>query len=138
MTYKAGEVAKIVGVHVDTIRFYEQKGLLPKPCRAANGYRLYEKDTINQLRFILNAKSLGFTLKEIKELLHLNNKKKYTCCDMLKFTDGKIKSISQKITQLQRIEVVLKSLHHSCKTKGTPEYCPIIEALVEPGECDEG
>ena len=134
MAYKAGEVAKIVGINIDTIRFYEQKGLLAQPKRAANGYRLYEQDTINRLLFILNAKSLGFTLKEIDELLTLNDTKKGRCCEMLKFTDEKIRQISQKVSQLQKIEEALKILHRSCKTNGTPEYCPIIEALIEPGE----
>lgn len=137
MTLKAGEVAKRTGVNIDTIRFYEQKGLLLAPKRAANGYRMYENDTIDRLRFILNAKALGFTLKEIGELLQVTNTNNVSCCDMLKLTEEKIKSICQKIEQLQRIEAALKSLHLSCKTKGTTEYCPIIEALVAPGEDNE-
>jgi len=137
MAYKAGEVAKKVGIHIDTIRFYEQKGLLTTPQRAANGYRVYKQDTVNRLQFILKAKSLGFTLKEIEELLALSEKNKGSCCEMLSFTNEKIRDVSQKILQLQRIELVLKKLHQSCKTKGTPEYCPIIEALIEPGDLNE-
>jgi Hg(II)-responsive transcriptional regulator len=134
MTLKAGEVAKKAGVNIDTIRFYEQNGLLPLPKRAGNGYRLYEKEIIDRLRFILNAKTLGFTLKEIKELLQFTNTKKVNCCEMLKLTDDKIEKVGQKIAQLQRIENALKSLHLSCKIKGTADYCPIIEALIETGE----
>lgn len=137
MAYKIGEVAKMTGIHVDTIRYYENIRLLPVPKRAANGYRIYDVNTIKRLQFILNAKTLGFTLKEIEELLSLSEVMTGSCCEMLDFTSGKISEINEKITQLQRIQEVLKNLHHSCKTKGTPEYCPIIESLVNPGGINE-
>ncbi len=137
MTYKVGEVAQKTGINIETIRFYEKKGLLLKPKRAANGYRLYNLDAIKRIQFILNAKSLGFTLKEIGELLSLSEITSGSCCEMLNFTAEKIREVNKKISQLQRIEEALKKLHHSCKTKGTPEYCPIIESLANPGGTNE-
>lgn len=66
-----GQLAKAAGVHTETIRFYEQKGLIPEPGRSATGYRQYTDEYIGRIRFIHRAQDLGFTLKEIHELLSL-------------------------------------------------------------------
>lgn len=138
MAYTVGQVASKTGVHIDTIRFYEQKELLPVPKRALNGYRLYEDDTVQQLQFILNAKALGFTLVEIKELLQLHHQNNMACCEVLQLTGDKIKTIKQRVAQLQRMQTALEALHQTCQQTGTPDYCPIIDALTQPGGKDEG
>jgi MerR family transcriptional regulator, copper efflux regulator len=77
-----GKVARLGGVGVETVRFYEKKGLIDKPPRRVSGYRQYPKETVQQLRFIRRAKELGFTLKEIKELLALRLDSEKTCADI--------------------------------------------------------
>lgn len=137
MAYTVGQVAKIVGIHIDTIRFYENKMLLPTPKRAPNGYRIYENDTVEQLQFILNAKSLGFTLKEIEELLQLNHQENMSCCDVLHLTGKKIQLIKQRVDKLQNMQSALESLYKECKEKGSINHCPIIKALIQSKDNDE-
>lgn len=120
----------MVGVKTETIRFYEQEGLLPKPKRAANGYRVYDDATLRRLKFILNAKSLGFTLNEIRDLLSLteiHNKGDLHAARAI--TLSKISDIKSRIRKLESILVALEGIYEQCQRTGTQTYCPIIEAL---------
>ena len=79
---RSGELAKQAGVNVETLRVYERKGILPQPPRRASGYREYPPDAVDRIRFIKRAQELGFTLKEIKELLELGADPQTTCADL--------------------------------------------------------
>jgi MerR family transcriptional regulator, copper efflux regulator len=126
-----GEVARQSGVGVETIRFYEKEGLMPEPPRRDSGYRLYQQDAVLRLRFIQRAKDLGFSLKEIKELLSLRIDPATTCEDVLKRAEMKSRDIEGKIRTLQRMKKVLSNLVAACPGQGPVDDCPILESLED-------
>jgi Hg(II)-responsive transcriptional regulator len=123
-----GRVAQQADVSIDTIRFYEQRGLLPKPIRTAAGYRLYTANTVERLNFIRRSKVLGFTLEEIILLLGLQDRRAAKA-DVRAITRSKLERIDAKINDLQRMRDVLSALEHDCAGSGNARACPIIEAL---------
>jgi MerR family copper efflux transcriptional regulator len=127
-----GRLAKEAGVGIDTVRFYERRGLLPEPLRTAAGYRLYGNETVARIPFIRRAKQLGFTLDEIILLLRLQDQggKKSEVRDL---TQHKLQEINSKITDLERIRSVLQDLASTCSGKGNVKGCPIIEAISSMG-----
>lgn len=124
-----GAVARRAGVGVETVRFYERRGLIAEPARKASGYRQYDETVVDRLRFIRRAKELGFTLKEIKELLSLRLDPSASCADVKSRADQKIADIETKIHTLQRMKRALLKLSKSCNGRGTSVECPILEAL---------
>lgn len=124
-----GKVSRLIGVGIETIRFYEREGLIPKPPRSASGYRHYASDTIDKLHFIKKAKGLGFTLVEIKELLFLQVNSKTTCADVKRKATKKIKEVEDKITDLKRIKRALVKVTDQCRGSGPGSECPILENL---------
>ena len=124
-----GELAHQAGVNVETVRFYERRGLIPAPPRSAAGYRNYGEDTLARLRFILHAKVLGFELKEIKELLELRVQPGRTCKEVRLFAEEKIHDISSRIRSLERVRRALKSLSDNCTSRGPASECPFLDAL---------
>lgn len=117
------------GIGREAIRFYERQGLLPKPKRNTSGYRIYDELAMKTLSFILNAKEIGFTLVEIKELLSLRVSKS-TNCSIVK--DKALKKVSEseaKIAYLQRLRNSLKNLIKSCDKHELTAACPLIESL---------
>jgi len=124
-----GRLAKAAGVGIDTVRFYERRGLLPEPRRTASGYRLYGQETVARIEFIRRAKQLGFTLDEILLLLKLQDQggKKAEVRDL---TQHKLAEINSKISDLERIRTVLQDLSRSCSGEGSVDGCPIIEAIA--------
>ena len=135
-----GRIAKQAGLGVDTIRFYEQRGLLPQPQRTAKGYRLYPPATVERLNFIRRAKRLGFSLEEITALLDLQDNGG-TKSAVKKLTSRKLDEINSKIADLERMRDVLQSLNKRCSGRGNVDGCPIIEALGDEtltGDTREG
>ena len=128
-----GKVADQGGVKVQTIRYYERRGLLPKPARTAAGYRTYSDDAIRRLRFIKQAQALGFSLSEIEELLTLRMQSGTTCGDIRKRARQKIAAVNDKMEDLQRIKDALGKLAKACKGQGPTSECPILEALESEG-----
>jgi MerR family mercuric resistance operon transcriptional regulator len=126
---KIGEVAKQVGITVETIRFYEKQGLVNPPERNSSGYREYPNEVVLHLSFIRRAKELGFSLKEIKELLLLRNTPEATCGDVREQAEAKIKDMENKIIDLQRIINDLATLVSSCPGQGPLSQCPIIDSI---------
>ena len=124
-----GKLASRGGVNIQTIRYYERSGLLPKPPRAASGYRLYAGDSVRRLSFIKQAQLLGFSLSEIQELLSLRMQPGKTCADVRQRTREKIGAVDRKIEDLQRIKVALTKLAAACRGNGPTSDCPILEAL---------
>ncbi len=124
-----GQVAKHAGVGVETIRFYERKGLLEEPERKASGYRQFDEQVVGRVRFIRQTKELGFTLKEIKELLELRIDPTTSCADVKHRAQVKIDDIEEKIRSLQRMKQALGKLTKACSGRGETSECPIFEAL---------
>ena len=124
-----GTVARRAGVGVETIRFYERENLIEEPPRRESGYRQYPEETVIRLRFIGRAKELGFSLREIRELLSLRVDPDTSCQDVRRHAEAKIAQIEEKIRTLERMKDVLGRLTDACRD-GTPSRgCPILEAL---------
>jgi MerR family copper efflux transcriptional regulator len=126
-----GKVAKGAAVGVETVRFYEREGLIEKPPRRDSGYRAYPADTVDRVRFIKRAKELGFSLKEIKELMALRIAPGATCGQIKKRAEAKIENIEDKISSLQRMKQALRKLTAACGGKGAVSECPILDALED-------
>jgi MerR family mercuric resistance operon transcriptional regulator len=124
-----GQLAKKAQVNVETIRYYERRGLIPEPPRRESGYRQYSEMDVARIRFIKNAKELGFSLKEILELLSLRVDPKTTCGDVKKRAEGKIADMEEKIKALQRMKKALTKLASTCRGRGPTTECPILEML---------
>ncbi|MFO0801969.1 MAG: MerR family transcriptional regulator [Gemmataceae bacterium] len=126
-----GQVAKQAGVGVDTIRFYEKQSLLGKPSRTPGGYRTYDESAVRVLQFILQAKHLGFTLREIKQLLLLHRGTQSTRGDFRTIAREKLADIQAKIVALKRLRDALLPLVARCDGVGPLAGCPIVEALTK-------
>lgn len=125
-----GKLAAKAGVGIDTVRFYERNGLLPKPDRTASGYRLYGPDEAARLQFIRRAKTLGFTLEEIRELLALNDGSGRRS-SVRGITERRLADIEEKLAELQRLRKTLRHLLHECHGDGSLKGCPIIEIMTD-------
>lgn len=128
-TLSIGQLAKACDVNIQTIRYYERQGLLPEPERRLSGYRMYSPDYMQRIRFIKRAKELGFTLKEISDLLSLRVDRKTSCADVKKRADSKIIDMEEKIQSLQRMKSALEALAATCGEGGPRGECPILEFL---------
>ncbi|VAX21543.1 hypothetical protein MNBD_NITROSPINAE03-1642 [hydrothermal vent metagenome] len=124
-----GQVAKQAGVGIETLRFYERQGLIDSPPRKESGYRQYPKGAVKRIVFIKRAKELGFSLKEIAELLSLKVDPSTKCADVKERAEEKISHIKDKIRTLKRMANTLKRLSASCGVEGPASECPILEAL---------
>jgi len=132
---RIGQVAKRTGVGIETIRFYEREGLINKPGRLESGYRQFSEEAVKRIYFIRRAKELGFSLKEIRELLALRVSSKATCGQVKLKTDAKIKEIEIKIKDLQRVGKSLLELSEACSNNNASVAdCPILDCF-ETGGC---
>jgi len=124
-TMTIGKLASAVGISVETIRFYQRQGLVIQPEKPLNGFRQYHVDTIARLKFIINAKGLGFTLNEIRSLDHLSSG-----CELFhNLASAKLESIKNEISNLHNIENKLISIIDSCSPACKDERCAIIEKM---------
>ena len=119
-----GRLATAAGVHVETIRYYQRRGLLPAPKRPAAGVRRYGEETAARLRFIKRAQDIGFTLDEIAELLRLER----GCRDAHDLAAAKLVAVERRLSDLRRIRKTLRELIGRCD-EGRTESCPIIDSL---------
>jgi len=124
-TMTIGALARASGVHVETIRFYQRRGLLPQPRRPVGGVRRYGEDAAARLMFIKRAQDIGFTLAEIAELLRLQR----GCRDAHDLATAKLAAVERRIADLARIRKTLRDLVGRCEA-GQSAGCPIIEALA--------
>ncbi|MFQ5743810.1 MAG: MerR family transcriptional regulator [Acidobacteriota bacterium] len=131
-TLTIGKVARLADVGVETVRFYERRGLIAEPPRRASGYRQYPQETIARIRFIRRAKELGFSLQEISELLALRLDPETTCREVRDRAEAKIADIEEKTRTLRRMQEALAKLTAACSGRGSVSECPILEALDEP------
>jgi MerR family copper efflux transcriptional regulator len=124
-----GEVASEAGVNIQTIRYYERMNILKPATRKESGFRLYEPDTVQNIRFIKHAQELGFTLKEIKELLTLRATTMGRCLRVKDKAEEKLVSIQDKLKLLKQMEKNLKKLINDCDSKKTSATCPILDGM---------
>lgn len=131
---KIGELARLSGVTIDTIRFYEHEGLLPAPPRRPSGYRDYTPESLDRLSFIRRARELGFGLEAIGELLVLAEAEEAGANDVRELTAAKIEAVQGRIAQLQRMVDSLSDLLRRCEGDAVSRaHCPILNALSSPG-----
>lgn len=130
-SFTIGQVASRVGISTDSVRFYEQRGLIVEPPRSENGYRQYPEVTIARLIFIKRAKGMGFTLNEIQELLSIQRDTAHTCDDVRTQASEKLKRVEEKLAELNRMKGALEYLIHTCVDEGDASHCPILDALEQ-------
>lgn len=132
---KIGQLAQRAGVNVDTVRYYERAGLLPAPQRQPSGYRAYTSDAVRRLRFIRRAKTLGFTLEEVGELLNISGQRDVRA--VKRAASRKLAMVDVRLAELQRIRDALAGLIESCPGHGHAEHCPILGALNDDSAEDD-
>lgn len=122
-----GEASRRSGVGIETIRYYEREGVIPKPERAQNGRRIYTADAIADLRFIKRCRELGFSLQVAQRLLEISNGNQINCGEVLEFGATQLSDVRAKIAELQNMETALEELTSNCADGST--RCPMLEAL---------
>jgi MerR family mercuric resistance operon transcriptional regulator len=130
-TLTIGRLAHQGGVNLETIRYYERQGLLPKPPRTTAGYRMFPSETVRRLRFIKRAQELGFSLNEIRDLLSLRMRRGAKQADIRARAEAKITDIEGRIKALDAMKKTLRKLVDRCEGCGPLADCPILESLDE-------
>jgi MerR family mercuric resistance operon transcriptional regulator len=126
-----GQLAARAGVNVQTVRYYERRGLMPSPARTRTGYRQYMPEAADRLRFIRRAQDLGFSLGEIAELLALRVRHVSACATVEARAREKVALVERKISELERMKRTLEELAAACGAREPTSECPILEALEE-------
>jgi MerR family copper efflux transcriptional regulator len=124
-----GALAKRAGIGVETVRFYERRGLVRRPARPRAGYRAYSEEEIGRIRFIRNAQALGFTLQEVKELLGLRLTAGTSCAAVRSRAQAKAADVKRRLADLGRVQATLDGLIAVCPGRGALADCTILEAL---------
>ena len=126
--FTIGSLSKGTGCKIETIRYYERIGLLPKPPRSQGGHRLYEEEHLKRLTFIRRSRELGFTLHEVRGLLRLVDGGEYSCAEVKALTLDHVAEVRRKLADLRKVKRVLEAMAAECDGGEVPE-CPIIDAL---------
>jgi MerR family copper efflux transcriptional regulator len=124
-----GQLSRRTGVPIDTVRYYEKQALLPRPVRAASGYRHYEDGDVLRLTFIRRAKTLGFTLEEIRDLLGLSQARDGDMSAVRAAAAAKLADVEHRLAELTRVRDGLRTLVDACPGHGALGQCPILSAL---------
>ncbi len=130
VSFTRGSLSKRTGCNIETIRYYENMGLLPDPPRTQGGHRVYGEDHVKRLTFICRSRELGFRLNDIRSLLGLVDGGEFTCAEVHALTLDHVKDVKRKISDLLRMKRVLLQMAERCANDEIPE-CPIIDALFE-------
>lgn len=123
------DITQLTGIDRETLRFYEKKGLLPKPLRTDSGYRQFSSEAVVRLRFIKLAQDVGFSLREITELLKLGRQKPVTRKDLKEIADSKISSIDERIASLKEMRKILVDFSSRPLSECKKSTCPILSEL---------
>ena len=123
-----GQLAKKAEINLETIRYYERRGIIERPDKPATGYRQYSNDVLQRLLFIKRAKALGFNLDEIQNLLLLAVGH---CIEIQSLAEQKLDQVQYKIRDLQKLEEVLSDLVRQCNASADKAHCPIVDALLK-------
>jgi len=124
-----GQLAKMASVNVQTVRYYERRNLLQPTDRKASGYRVYSDDALRRLRFIKNAQALGFTLREVNDLLNLRVSSVARCGTIQVKAQAKLKQVEAKTRDLLALSRALQSLIRTCRAGQPTDHCPILKRL---------
>jgi MerR family mercuric resistance operon transcriptional regulator len=127
-------IAKLVeasGVHMETVRYYERIGLMPKPSRTASNYRSYGPEHVERLSFIRRAREIGFSIGEIKELLVLAEPGRSSCTEVQTLTAAHLGKVRAKIADLSKLEAILAGALERCLVEPAP-VCPVLGMLASP------
>ena len=135
--YLIGQLARQAGVRVDTVRYYERRGLMDSPARTSAGYRLYGPDAVRRLRFIKKAQALGFSLGEIRRILSLRGSGRETCRCVIAIAENMLAETEQKLAELQRFRDALTEnlsrwQHDAGRKAAAAEFCGLIESTTLP------
>jgi MerR family transcriptional regulator, copper efflux regulator len=134
-----GEAARRAGVGVETIRFYERRGLIQQPAKPPNsGFRVYSSEQIERIKFIRQAQQIGFSLGEIEELLSLRADPNADCADVREQAAAKLDEVERKIEQLRQIRAALQALLAVCPGRGGLQACTILDTLIQPNAAIKG
>jgi Hg(II)-responsive transcriptional regulator len=136
MSYTIGNLARASGVGVETVRYYERRGLVAQPGRSVGAYRRYGRGHVDRIRFIRRAQELGFSLEEIGTLLELQDGTDRR--SIRRIAAKRLDETRRRIADLQRIERVLQHLLHECEGHGKAPRCPIIAAIADDTELPAG
>jgi len=133
---KIGELAKQAGVNVQTVRFYERHGLLSEPPRRESGYRIYSSEDLHRLRFIRQAKALGFSLKEITAILQMRARGRCPCGEVTRIGERHLQELGEQIKRLHRFHAELSRAVRVWKRLGEQKVsadaiCVLIERTME-------
>ncbi len=132
-TMTISKIAQEAGVGVETVRFYERKGLVDQPPKPpSGGFRVYPAEMAERIRFIRQAQELGFTLREIKELLSLRTDPATDCADVRERAQTKLDEVNRKIALMKGIQAALEKLIAACPGQGALQVCSIIDAIEAP------
>jgi len=123
-----GKLSEKTGVNIETVRYYEKIGLIPKPSRSEGGNRLYNMEQAKRLAFIKRCRELGFPLDTVREFLKLVDEKNYTCAEIADISQRHLEDIRAKIRDLKKIESHMKDMLSQCNKDKTPD-CAFIEIL---------
>jgi MerR family mercuric resistance operon transcriptional regulator len=122
-----GQLAQAAAVNVETVRYYQRRGLLTEPPKPLRGHRRYPSDAVKRLRFIKRAQNLGFTLDEVRGLLTLEDGQ--SCRETRVLAEKKLAVIENRLTDLARMRKLLRALIAECESGKRPRSCPIIATL---------
>jgi Hg(II)-responsive transcriptional regulator len=128
------QVADAAGVNVETLRYYERRGILRGPRRDRSGYRQYAPDAVDLVRFVKHAQALGFTLDEVKDLLALRRPRAGRCDAVRHAAEEKVNQIDEKVRRLLAMRTALETLIASCRAIASALDCPLIESLTDMEE----
>ena len=130
-----GKVARIAGVKVPTIRYYEQIGLMNEPERSPGNQRVYDEKAVQRLTFIAHARQLGFSLKQIRQLLHLADDPHQPCAQANEIAQQNLREIKSRMKRLRSLQKELLNMVDLCRANGTIADCRVIETLADHGKC---
>lgn len=129
--FTTSQVAKEANVNIETIRYYERNGLIVEPERNESGYRQYTGEDIGRIKFIKLSQELGFSLKEISQILSMRADNKLNCSVTLNLSEKKIHEIDEKINKLNEMKSLLKSFIKTCCEEPSDSECPIVEEYMK-------
>ncbi len=130
--YAIGELSRLSGVKIETIRYYEKIGIMPEPGRTPSGYRQFGHQHLKRLSFVRKSRNLGFTLKEVRALLSMVDQDNFSCGEIHAITLEHLAEIDAKMAALRKLKSVLGRMANQCSQGDVPE-CPVIDALFELG-----
>jgi MerR family mercuric resistance operon transcriptional regulator len=124
-----GRLAKVSGLNLETVRYYERIGLMPEPARTEGGHRIYEDHHRRRLTFIRRARKLGFSIEEIRTLLDLARPQRRACAEVRPIAAAHLSDVRAKIADLTRLEAMLAETVSRCAQNGAAPSCPVLDLL---------